>query len=697
MRKKRLWIRFLASVMSTALFCTIPTVSAAEYHADMGTEMMEAEQAVRGEQADVEISSVNEWNEFAKKVNNGNSYSGKIIQLTRDIQFDGVTMNNVTLIDKYGTEFNGTFDGNGYTLSQLHITSSLFCNIGLFGGIGKEGVIKNLTIKDSVFYAKPMMEGGVLAFKNEGTIDNCHVRDVEIKTEESSGSYMSGDNFIAGIVAENEGTVVNCSSSATIQCKQLRLMSLKVGGIAAKNTGMICNCCNMGKISTNNGSIAGIASSNDGTVENCYNVGGMTNEEALDTAGIVYENWRGTVYNCYFSEKSSHKDIFNGDGVVQNCMELPPQEMQSPNFADRLNTNRGSNTDWLEWEIRPEEKVPYPVHVKRISLSKCQASLNSKEERYDGTEKKPGVILTYNGTALKNSEDYTVDYENNVDAGYAAAVIQGMGRYMGSTRLVFTIAGAEISACDIFLDTDVFVYDGKGQKPAVKIKQKTKTLREGTDYTLSVINNVNPGKGQITITGKGNYKGKAVKKFTIQRAGQILSGKSSWKKVWGDKPFFLNVQCIQGNGALKYISSNKNVAVVDKNGKIRIKGTGRAVITVTAQETDRYKQKTRKITVNVAPKQQKASVKRLAGQKINVKWKKDTRATGYQIQCSTDSKFKKNVMSFLIKKNKTTAKKIGKLKKGQTYYIRVRSYKAVKGTLKEVYGSWSKKQNCRSI
>jgi len=53
-------------------------------------------------------------------------------------------------------------------------------------------------------------------------------------------------------------------------------------------------------------------------------------------------------------------------------------------------------------------------------------------------------------------------------------------------------------------------------------------------------------------------------------------------------------------------------------------------------------------------------------------------------------------MKFLIKKNKTTAKKIGKLKKGQTYYI-VRSYKAVKGTLKEVYGSWSKKQNCRSI
>lgn len=62
-------------------------------------------------------------------------------------------------------------------------------------------------------------------------------------------------------------------------------------------------------------------------------------------------------------------------------------------------------------------------------------------------------------------------------------------------------------------------------------------------------------------------------------------------------------------------------------------------------------------------------------------------ATGYQIAYSTNKNFKgaKNVS---VKKAATTKKVVSKLKKGKTYYVKVRAYKTVKG--KKQYTGWSK-------
>ena len=72
---------------------------------------------------------------------------------------------------------------------------------------------------------------------------------------------------------------------------------------------------------------------------------------------------------------------------------------------------------------------------------------------------------------------------------------------------------------------------------------------------------------------------------------------------------------------------------------------------------------------------------------ITVKWKKKTGITGYQIQYSTNSKFKKNNKKIKIKNSKTVSKKITGLNPTQKYYVRIRTYKGKK------YSSWSKKKN----
>ncbi len=60
-----------------------------------------------------------------------------------------------------------------------------------------------------------------------------------------------------------------------------------------------------------------------------------------------------------------------------------------------------------------------------------------------------------------------------------------------------------------------YAYNGKAKKPNVVVKDGSKTLVKGTDYTLSYKNNTEVGVASVTITGKGDYKGTVTKTFKI--------------------------------------------------------------------------------------------------------------------------------------------------------------------------------------
>ncbi|MCI8883947.1 MAG: fibronectin type III domain-containing protein, partial [Lachnospiraceae bacterium] len=158
----------------------------------------------------------------------------------------------------------------------------------------------------------------------------------------------------------------------------------------------------------------------------------------------------------------------------------------------------------------------------------------------------------------------------------------------------------------------------------------------------------------------------------------------------GDKAFSLQAKAVKG-AKITYKTSDKKVAVADKKGKVTIKGTGIATITIKATASG-YNAKTLKVTVKVSPSKASAlSLKTLRGRKLKVSWKKDGRATGYQVQYCTSKAFKKGVKTITISKNKTVTKTISKLTKGKRYYVRVRAYKSVKVNKKtqKLYGAWS--------
>lgn len=182
-----------------------------------------------------------------------------------------------------------------------------------------------------------------------------------------------------------------------------------------------------------------------------------------------------------------------------------------------------------------------------------------------------------------------------------------------------------------------------------------------------------------------NYKPASVNvKLIVNKATLTLNLKKTISKTYGTKPFSIGAKKT-GDGTLSYNSDNKKTAVVNTKGVVTIKGCGKATVTVTLKETSNYKKVTKKVTITVKPKKctlLKAESKK-KGQ-LYLKWKKDSKAKGYEICYNAGGK-KKTVT---VKKNGTTSATIKKLRSKATCSVKIRAYTTVNG--RKICGDYSK-------
>lgn len=324
---------------------------------------------------------------------------------------------------------------------------------------------------------------------------------------------------------------------------------------------------------------------------------------------------------------------------------------------------------------------------------------------------KSHAIITIGGFAFGNCSKNLVIYGIS---GSAAET------YANKYGITFRLIGSEPSqgndntptelfTATVTLEQDSYVYDGTPKTPAVTVTSGEAVLTPGTDYTVSYSNHINVGTATVTVTaaeGQNRYTGSKTVHFTItsppdpsgtggqpgsneqpgaddqpntndQSAPTITCTKTLYKVVYSAKPFKINAT---SNSSLTFTSSKPKIAAVDRNtGKVTIKNTGTASITIQAGTISK------KVTVKVSPKKQSVkSAKAAAGRKLTVKWTKDKMASGYQVQVATDKKFKKNMKSKTLSKTSYT---FTKLKTGKKYYVRLRSYK--KSGKETLYGPWS--------
>jgi len=158
--------------------------------------------------------------------------------------------------------------------------------------------------------------------------------------------------------------------------------------------------------------------------------------------------------------------------------------------------------------------------------------------------------------------------------------------------------------------------------------------------------------------------------------------------------FFFDPGPLGDNAAYRSVSVMVKGTKQDevKDSKPATKPSEPATTPSTTQPTT--KPSTTKNTETVKPK--KTSIKKLSKgkKKFTVTWAKVSGVKGYQIQYSSDKKFKKNNKSVTVTKQKTTKATVKKLKSKKKYYVRVRTYKTVNG--KKIYSSWSKVKSVKT-
>lgn len=162
-----------------------------------------------------EISNAGQLYWFADKVNGGNTginavLTDKIIVnsnvLKENCESNSGPFRIWTPIGWYDNansvsyDYSGTFDGQNHTISGLYFNSSETNYVGLFGYIGENGTVKNVSVEDSYFNGKEYV--GSIAGTNYGLISNV-VNKGEVR----------GGSFVGGITGLNLGTINNNSAN----------------------------------------------------------------------------------------------------------------------------------------------------------------------------------------------------------------------------------------------------------------------------------------------------------------------------------------------------------------------------------------------------------------------------------------------------------------------------------------------------
>ena len=209
--------------------------------------------------------------------------------------------------------------------------------------------------------------------------------------------------------------------------------------------------------------------------------------------------------------------------------------------------------------------------LSRISISKASVTLSTSIYAYDGKAKKPGVTVKLNGKTLKNSTDYTVSYSNNTKVGTATVKITGKGNYTGSVSKTFKIKNNFKKATVSGISNKS--YTGKNITQSITVKYNGKTLKNGTDYTVSYSSNKKIGTATVKIAGKGSYTGTITKTFKINPAKQEIQKLTAKSKAffvdWAQKGSASGYE-IQYATNSKFTSAKKVTITSNKTDKTTV-------------------------------------------------------------------------------------------------------------------------------
>lgn len=250
----------------------------------------------------------------------------------------------------------------------------------------------------------------------------------------------------------------------------------------------------------------------------------------------------------------------------------------------------------------------------------------------------------------------------------------------------------------ITISNSVFTYNGKVQKPLVKVFDIEGQVIDKSNYSLLYSSGCTKvGEYNVTVLFKGIYSGKITKSYkivptatSINKIENVTKGiKITWtkKSCTGYRIYrsinggsYKQIKSINNSAIYSFVDSGANRNGVKYEYKVRCytKVNGKIFNSVVSASKLNYYIVANKITA--------VSIDRTA--KIYTKWTKNKIASGYQVQYSTNARFTAPITKTITSPNTVNVRSKG-MKKGRKYYVRVRTYKKLS---KNYYSSWSPKK-----
>lgn len=339
---------------------TVPAGNEETQEQQEPAEEVPVSRSARSGGADSAPTAINDADGFKNMVAGG-SYT-----LTKDI----------IVTEPYASDFSGTFDGNGHTVT-LNITSGS-ANTGLFKKLVGGATVKNVTTAGTV-------SGGASTGAIAGNADG----KVSIFNCKNTATVTGTGNGVGGILgysypANGYATIESCANTGAIVAEGKQ----QTGGIAGNLEGahVIRNCYNTGSVTATSGFAGIVGRGTKGvTVENCYSTGAIaTGGFAL--VGVATSTSPAVSVKNSYAVEGTGKDIiyiFEGSTPISRDEKTgykSADEMKSPAFAALLGEAfmaKAGDYPALSWET--------PTAAVSFTIAPANATLEINGGTYTGS------------------------------------------------------------------------------------------------------------------------------------------------------------------------------------------------------------------------------------------------------------------------------------------------------------------------
>ncbi len=394
-------------------------------------------------------------------------------------------------------EFKGTFDGGGYTISNLKQNRE-DGDFGLFGSISNwqaPGVVRNIALTNVVITATNINSNtaiGAIAGYNKGTIENCSVAGT------ISATSNVGNVWVGGITGRHWTTVRNCYSTANVSV-----------------TGKSGDC---------SGGIVGQTLA--GSTDNCYFTGSVSGSN-VKVGAIVGENLGATASNCYWLSGSASVGIegggsatnissFIGTDALASQVTIGGTSYSSLLGALNARVNEVASTNLRTWT----SSGSYPVLSTAWTPPTYTATVTVQKNGTAWTEvSNDNVVLSTSDTGAATNQNTGAASNGVISFGgldgattYYVWAKNNAGTYVNTGSVSFLNTSATVNYYDVNLTkgTGIESVTGGGTYLSGETATVSATLTDGYTWDKWSDNNTTMTSRSITVSAKTDLIASAI-------------------------------------------------------------------------------------------------------------------------------------------------------------------------------------------